>query len=191
MKLAKLTVITICISIFLSSCTSPLSAEDRMTNIRESICSCNRFEMRVNITADYGSKIFLYTLKYIGTDSDGSIEIIEPDSIAGLCANVSFDNGVKLEYDGAILDTGKLYEEGLSPVDAIPVMLLQWKHGYISECSAEKYGKEQCIAAVITISDEVSLRTWFEEDSYLPVHAEIMHNGFVIIACDFENILMN
>ena len=174
-------------SLSLGSCSS-VSAKANMEEIRGFLSSCGNMEIRAAVTADYGDRVFEYTLKYSGTSDSGVIEIISPDIVAGVRARVSFDDGIKLEYDGVSLDTGKLYEDGLSPVDAIPVMLRQWTEGYVSDCSSEKYGDTDCTAATIAVSDEVTLRTWFDSASLLPVHSELAYNGFVVINCDFENI---
>lgn len=190
MKRLHVLVTIICIALILSGCSVSISPEASMKSIREFLCSCENTDMRAAITADYGDKIFEYTVKYSGSGTSGDIEIITPEIIAGICAHVSFDDGIKLEFDGAVLDTGSLYEDGLSPVDAIPMMLTQWQKGYISEYSFEKHDGTDCTAATITVSDEVSLRTWFDSETYLPMYAEIAYNGFVIIKCDFENISM-
>lgn len=191
MKKIKILSLFISFILSLSACSVPVSPEQNMQKIRKFLYSYKSINLTADITADYGDKIFTYSVKYSGSDEDGVIEITAPDSIAGLHINVSSEDGIKLEYDGAVLDTGKLYEDGLSPVDAIPVLLSQWEQGYISECSSERHDGINCTAATIIVSDSVFIRTWFDCDSYLPLYAEISNNGFVIIKCNFKNISMN
>ncbi len=181
-------IIIICLMAAFSSCSAPRSAESNMREIREFLSGCESIDIKAAVTADYGDKVFEYTLKYSGSESSGTIEIVSPEIIAGIRAQVSFDDGIKLEYDGTVLDTGKLYEDGLSPVDAIPVMLKQWQEGYISGYSLEKHDGINCTVADMTVSDGVSLRTWFDSETFLPVYSEIAHNGYVVIKCDFENV---
>ena len=61
--------------------------------------------MSMALNADYGDRVYAYKLKYSGDMTSGSIEILEPASIAGLTVQVSPD-GTSLIYEDVTLDTG-------------------------------------------------------------------------------------
>lgn len=180
--------ITLILSLLLSSCQgSKTKAEELALDIRTSLLEANKLEITTTVRADYGERVYDFTFKYSGNADKGEIEITAPDSIAGLKAEVSVSGGT-LKYDGAVLDTGAVTKDGLSPAEAIPVLILQWRSGYISGCNFEKFGDTETLAMTTDITQTVSQRTWFDVRTYLPVRAELSENGKMVIACQFENV---
>lgn len=180
----------LCLFMFCGCGASSKSSDNKAQKIQEEFSSIENFDIGVNITADYGERIFEYKMKYSGNSDCGSIEVLQPESISGLVIEVLSSAGTtKLKYDGAELDTGELADTGLTPVDALPAMLSQWKRGYISDAAAEKLDGTDCILITYRISDTVLLKTWFDNATHLPIKSEISSDGYTVIYCDFENII--
>jgi hypothetical protein len=38
------------------------------------------------------------------------------------------------------------------------------------------------------VSETVVHRAWFEEETLLPVHGELLCGGVTVLTCDFENV---
>lgn len=178
------------IVLVLSSCQgSKNSGEELALDIRTSLIEAEKLEITTNVRADYGERVYDFTFKYSGNADKGAIEIMAPESIAGLKAEVSVSGGT-LNYDGAVLDTGAVTKDGLSPAEAIPVLVSQWQSGYISGCNYEKLGDTETLAVTTDITETVKQRTWFDVKSHLPLRAELSDNGKMVIACQFENVII-
>jgi hypothetical protein len=149
----------------------------------------DNLELTTQVTADYGERVFDFTLRYTGGAEDGTLEIMQPEPIAGLKATVSVSGGT-LEFDGVALDTGAVTKDGLSPAQCIPVLISQWQSGYISGCNFEKLGDCETLAVTTDITQTVSQRTWFDKKTHLPIKAELYDGGVMVIGCLFENIII-
>lgn len=163
-------------------------AEELALEIRTEYISATRLDMTLRVTADYGDRVYEYGLKYVGDASSGTLEIRSPESIAGLTATVTAD-GATLQYDGAILDTG-LLDGGLSPMQAVPLLLSEWQSGYITDCYFETFGDTESLAVSTQITDSETQKVWFDVETHLPVRAEIFSEGSMVISCDFEDIII-
>lgn len=182
--------ITLLVILILSSCQgSKNSGTELALDIRASLLEAVKLEMTAAVRADYGERVYDFTFKYSGKADKGELEITAPESIAGLKANISVTGGT-LEYDGAVLDTGAVTEDGLSPAAAIPVLISQWQSGYISGCNYEKLDDNEALAVTTDITETVKQRTWFDVKTHLPLRAELSENGKMVIACVFNNVII-
>jgi hypothetical protein len=173
----------------LVSCSQRAALEDLEANIRDSLRGAEGIEATANITADYGDDVFDFTVKYIGTADMGTVEILEPDIVAGVVAKVTFPE-CYLEYDGASVESGPLTGDGLSPVQALPVLLGQWTDGYAEIMSSERVGSADALAIETRITDTASQKTWFNSETLLPVRSEIYDMGKMVVSCTVESILI-
>lgn len=182
--------ITLSIILLLSSCQGARSkGQELALDIRAGLLEADKLELTTTARADYGERVYDFTFKYAGNADKGEIEITAPESIAGLRAEVSVSGGT-LRYDGAVLDTGALTKDGLSPAEVIPVLISQWQSGYISGCNFEKLGDTETLAVTTDITETVKQRTWFDVRTHLPIRAELSDNGKMVIACQFENVII-
>ncbi len=168
----------------LSSCSGGPTPLERARAIEEDFKSAAGMAFTLDMTADYGERVYDYSLRYEGDAQSGVMTVDSPDSISGVRIMLR-DGAASLEYDGVEVFTGEILPEGLSPVDALPVLLGAWSDGSITEAVRESFDGEECVAARFRVSDEVDLRTWFSEKSALPLRAEIYFDGAAVIMCDF------
>jgi outer membrane lipoprotein-sorting protein len=172
-----------------ASCSGRAAPEDLEADIKDSFRGAGGIEATANITADYGDDVFDFTVKYVGTADMGTVEILKPDAVAGVVAKVAFPE-CYLEYDGASVESGPLTGDGLSPVQALPVLLGQWTDGYAEITSSERIGDIDALAIETRITDTASQKTWFDFETLLPVRSEIYDMGKMVVACDMESILI-
>lgn len=176
--------------VLLASCqSSKSSGQELALDIRTTLLEALKLEMTVNVAADYGDRVYDFTFNYSGDANNGQIELTAPETIAGLKAKVSVSGGT-LEYDGAVLDTGAVTADGLSPADALPVLISQWESGYISGCNYEKLGDINTLAVTTNITETVSQRTWFDVKTLLPLRSELSENGRMVLSCEFGDVII-
>ena len=190
MKQVTALALTIALCFTLAACSNRESTpENTAQEIQAEYEKAQSITMLLALTADYGDRVYEYKLKYTGSMDSGDLEVLEPESIAGMTIQIS-PEGTALSYEGVMLDTGAIAEDGLSPVDAVPLMLASWREGYFSECRNETLFETDTVSAAVEISDTVSLKTWFDKKSSLPLYAEISSSGYAVISCKFENVII-
>lgn len=162
---------------------------EKILEIRALYIGAEVFEAKVDMTADYGDRVYKYKLTYSGNGAKGELSVLEPMNIKGLIALID-GTDVVLKYDGAILDTGAFSTSGISPIEAFPLMINAWQKGFISSHYRERLGEHDCMVAEIDMTeiggtDTILHKVWFAADTGLPVKAEITSGGFTVISCDF------
>ncbi len=169
----------------LSSCSVSRGDEKELSETLSSITSAN---YTAKITASFPAREAEFTISYTHTPESDRASVIAPGEVAGTTYTVSGEDGF-LEFDGAILEIGRLDETGVSPFSSIYSLLNVWKNGAFSEVtSSAMHGK----SAYLVISreeknaSELEYRTWFSKESLLPLYAEIFSDGERIITCEFE-----
>ena len=166
----------------LTACSTEQSAQERVLELRELFLSSDQ-RFFAEITANYGDRVYQFTIRY---DSAASVlEVLAPEIIAGIFIDISED-GTTLRYDGAELNTGPLTEDGLSPMAALPTIVFQWKEGHILDAHFETLGGRRAVVMTTHISERVRHVTWFDNETGIPMRAEILADGFAVISCVFE-----
>ena len=171
--------------ICLTAC-SGVSGEDRMAGIRQSFSDAAAVSFAADVRADYGDRVMDFGLDFTGLPDDGVITVTSPALIAGAQVKLG-DGGTALSYSGAEVYTGEILPDGLSPVDAVPVMVSAWREGLITETAKERWGDTDCLAVIFRVDDDVDLRTWFDVEG-LPLHAEFTFDGCTVITADFYDM---
>jgi hypothetical protein len=110
------------IPLLLVLCACGGAKENRETLLRQRYCDLTAFAAQAQVTADYGDYLYTYTVTLSGDLTGGSLTVLAPSSIAGTGFSWSEQEGT-LTYEEVTLETGPLAQDGLSPVDAMPLML--------------------------------------------------------------------
>lgn len=188
MRQVKILALMTALSMTLCGCAQGQSIEEKAIEIQKEYSAWESLDITAEVTADYGNRVYEFKLKYTGNDSEGTVEVLKPEELGGLTARISPDSS-SLIYDGAELYLGELTADGLSPMDCIPMMIGQWSDGYIQDVVRETIDGTDTLAVTFTASEDVSITTWFEEDTNLPVKAEIYYDNSMVLWCEFENIV--
>ncbi|MDR1588703.1 MAG: hypothetical protein LBS51_00735 [Oscillospiraceae bacterium] len=173
--------------LFAASCSERAKPETLEAGIKDVFRGAESVETTADITADYGDGVFSFSVKYTGSADMGTVEILEPERIAGITARVVFPE-CSLEYDGLSLEAGALTGDGLSPVQALPALLGQWTDGYAELMSFELLDGIDALAVETRITEDSSQRTWFDAETLLPMRSEIYGDGRMVIVCEIESI---
>ena len=165
------------------------SVQERVQEIRADILEAQRLVINAQVTADYGDRVYEFTVRYTGGAYAGEISILAPAQIAGVTAEVTPD-GATLVFDGVRLDTGPLTNGGLTPAGAIPLLISEWQGGHIDFVGAERFGDTDTLTFETSVDESVSQRTWFDSRTLLPIRSEIRYNGRMVILCVFSNVII-
>lgn len=188
MRQVKLLALMTALSLTLCSCSAGKTAEKKAMEIQQEYAAWESLAITADVTADYGDRVYEFKLRYTGNNTDGVVEVMSPEEIAGLTATLSPESK-SLCYDGAELSLGELTADGLSPMECLPLMIDQWSNGHIERVDSETIDGTDTLAVSFTVSEDEYLITWFEADTNLPVRAEIYYDGSMVICCEFENIV--
>ena len=172
--------------LLLGGCSAAQRAEDRALEIRAKYLQPAEYTFRADMTADYGDRVYEYTVSYSGDGTSGVLDIEKPLEISGISVSYSED-GIRLMSDGAIIDTGPLWADGLSPAEAFPTLLGSWRSGWITSAYRETVGGRGCIVLEMCLGtdEDRTACTWFYEDTLLPAAAELFSDGVSVLRCEF------
>ncbi len=190
-KIARFLMGLFCLGL-LSACSSSADAPQEAEAFRAFISEKSSATMEAVVSADYGDRVYDFTLRYdYLRDGKSTIEIMEPEPVRGIRATIEAGQ-TQLEYDGMILDTGALPGTGLSPVDVLPTMLKTWSEGYLDSAGKESLDGRDVLHFVFTSTvSEVSIEqhVWVEQESFTPVRAEMMADGTRVLSVLFSQVV--
>jgi len=173
--------------LLLAACGSN-AAESGSELVREKYKSLETIKLSADITADFGDRVGVYSITYELAQGISIITIEKPVEIAGITATIK-DGSSTLEYDGLILETGKLAGTALTPIDAVPTMLATWAGGYMTDVGTERRKGIRCYRLTYTQTIDnavVEQQAWFEMETLMPVYAETLVDGRLVISCEFS-----
>ena len=160
-------------------------AEELALEIRGEYLEVSAWNAQVEITADYGQRVYQYQLTASGDGEETVLTLTAPETVEGITARLTEKGGV-LEYDGLAVETGPLDEEGLTPVSALPVLMETARSGYMTACSLEDGElRVDCGDPEGTPGEGREVTLWFDTDTHALVRGEILRDGFRVISCGY------
>lgn len=139
------------------------------------------------ITADYGQRVYQYTMSVEASEEETALVITAPETVAGITARLK-DKDSLLEYDGIAVETGPMDQQGLTPVSAVPALLEETRSGYMRACALEEDGtllRMDCCDPEGEPGKGVETTLWFDADTHALARGEIRVDGFRAILCEF------
>lgn len=179
-------ILSVILCIFLlTGCSGTDQHMQKALNLRESLSKCKQTTFTANISADYGEKLYSFSLS-CSTDNDGnmSFEVLSPETISGIKGSVASSGG-KLTFDDTVLAFPLLAEGELSPVSSPWLLIKTLLGGYISSCGMD--GDRLRITMDDSYEeDALQLDIWLD-NADLPVGCEITWQGRRILSMTLEN----
>ena len=139
------------------------------------------------ITADYGQRVYQYTVSVEASEEETALVITAPETVAGITARLK-DKDSLLEYDGIAVEPGPMNQQGLTPVSAVPALLEETRSGYMRACALEEDGtllRMDCGDPEGEPGKGVETTLWFDADTHALARGEIRVDGFRAILCEF------
>ena len=143
--------------------------------------------MEAQVRYDDGFEVTDYSLSCAWTPEKSEIEILEPELLAGITAEVD-PTTMKLVYGDLSLPVGKSEQEGLSPATVLPQLMQVVREGYLLEQGVEKLDGSDCVKLVFDPPEELGNYTcvlWFGKD-HAPLRGEIYQEGTMCFGVDFS-----
>ena len=156
--------------------------------VRQNYAALAEFSGRALVTADYGDKVYQYEVEMFGDLDSGSLKVLSPESIAGTGFHWSDDAG-SVSYDDVALETGRLSPDGLSPVDAMPLVLEALTTGRLLAFGEEMLeGEETFFLELANPTFQEGAGTvlvWLSPEDHGLRRCEITWDGTTVITCSF------
>ena len=123
------------------------------------------------------------------SEGETTLTITAPENIAGVTARI-LEGETALEYDGMRVETGPLDDSGMSPVDAVPVLMDYVQEGFIAECGMEAQGESEVLRVVCREPESAAGEgregsLWFDPSTHALLRGELSQDGFTVIQCVF------
>lgn len=163
---------------------------DRALAVRGEYLSANGCTARMRVTADYGQRVYAFVVDVQVGGGETVLTVREPAEVAGITARLK-DGRSRLEYDGTVLETGALAEDGLTPISAAAALFEAAKSGFIDSCGTE--GETLyilCRDPAEMPGDGREIALWFAPDGTL-LQGEVSVDGRQVIRCDLEHFALN
>lgn len=177
-------------SLLLSGCSESERNTKRIDEARAKIAEAESMSFLAAVCAEMEDTRFECVLRVSHSGEETVIEVVEPELIAGIRARVS-DGDAAIEYDGMILALGGAWEDTISPIAAMPMLIDAVTKGYIGQTWTETQGNRELIAAQSYISDQSYMQLWFDGETMVPVNAELVVEGKVVVKCAIEEFTTN
>lgn len=170
----------------LVGCSRKEAPAQNALDFRTALTQAQGCSFVAEVRADYGEKLYDFTLEATYTPEETTLTVTAPQAIAGISAVVTND-GAKLKFDGMELDFGELANGYVSPV-SVPWLLGQcWLEEYISAAGSD--GDLERVSYLRGYDDEeLNVDTWFSKGG-IPVYAEVLYGDtrcLTIQIKDFE-----
>ncbi len=150
-------------------------AEQQTEELQLEFQTLSAAAVEAQLTCHYGDEVRTYTLQCSYTPSKSTVEVLEPEALAGISATLTGEEQV-LSYDGIMLDAGIYSGTEISPLWAVPGMLRAMGQGYPLESCREELGDLECLRVTFEMTDNDGGKqytaVWFDENG-TPLQGEI------------------
>lgn len=178
------------LALLLTGCGAGETApEEAALALREAYHSLTSFQAQAQVVADYGQRAYQYMVACDGNATEGSLTVLEPESIAGAGTRWA-DGETVLDYEELTLETGQLSPDGLSPADALPVLLNACGSAELLESGWTDWGEEgQSLYLLLQNPEEQesTIALWADPETFALRQAELYWEAERIISFTFTD----
>ncbi|MCL2031060.1 MAG: hypothetical protein FWG93_05890 [Oscillospiraceae bacterium] len=159
--------------LFLSACGAGERPSER---IQAHHAALERFSWSGTLRVDYGGHVLDFGLECETEPEQMRLRVTSPELLRGLSATLTADGAAAaLEYDGLVLETGKLPGTALSPLELIPLIRRQWSGGYVIAEAREPL-RGQTVNRLTYATGNLEIDVWYAPD-HTPLICEVAAGG--------------
>ncbi len=155
--------------------------ERKLEELRKTLAAAEEIALTAEITAELGEEVFACTLGCTAAGERVVVEVTAPESVAGVRAVLTPD-GATLEYETLSLGVGQ--DSPLSPIGALPRLLSALRGASVLRSWTEWAEEKTLFVREYWLSEDMTLRVWFDAATLLPAHAEFIAGGRAALRCD-------
>lgn len=174
----NITILLAVMCLFLCGCGENEAAA--FESFRSELQNADAISFTADVRAEYEDKTAEFELAFAMADDEYTVEILEPSSVAGMKAHVK-SGETHLDYDGAILDIGRLTDRGLCPMSALPYLMDAIKDAYADLAWTE----DGLLTVSLVPSDDMRITLWIDENE--PQNAEITYNEKTVVFIEIDD----
>ena len=123
-------------------------------------------------------------------DGTITVEVLEPESIAGIRATVS-ETDWTLEYEDLCLNAGTISAEEISPALCLPRLMNALREGWLLEENEETWQEIPCLRLSMdqsgTQGGKIVSTVWLSQEAGTPVRGEVAVDGETIFTAEFTS----
>lgn len=123
-------------------------------------------------------------------DGESTVEVLEPESIAGIKAVLS-DSDWQIAYEDVCLNAGTLSSEEISPAVCLPRLMNALRDGWLLEENQEEWNETPCLRLTVDQSGlqdgKIVSTVWLRQEDGTPFRGEIAVDGEIILTADFTS----
>ncbi len=166
--------------------------KDLGAELQQQYAQLSAATMEADITCHYGDEVREYTMLCAYTPDSSTVTVLAPEDLAGISATVS-GGELTLSYDDISLDAGTYSAAAVSPVAALPRLMEAAGRGFVTEHSRETVGERQCLRLCCDLEgqEDTVYATWFDEETLLPIHSEILDDGVLVFAVEWKQFTVD
>lgn len=162
-----------------------------LNEIAEHYVQMTAVTAEADITVNSGA-VAEYGILFARTETEDTVEILRPDSLAGICARILPDKAM-VEYDGMALETLLPGISGFVPADAMSGLLDDLAEGMPEYYSLETLeGRETILLSYVKEPEGQTARklVWLDRATLVPLRAEFYLNTLMIMEVRIKNFLV-
>lgn len=149
-------------------------------------------EAKASITS-HGGFFCTYTVEMKETPEGFCTTVLQPDSVKGVAAHLSSD-GMTLSFDDVALETLTPQEEGFSPADALPFLILDLRREMPTAFCEETVNGEKRLSLEYQEETASGRTAWkrisLEKESLFLREAELYLDGNLILSVQCEKLTL-
>lgn len=158
------------------------SPENLAARIRGEYLGLAGWKGNMDVTVEYEDRFFDFSLA-VSWEREGEtvLTITAPELVAGISARIVDGEGY-LTYDGASLSTGPITGEGLTPMEAVPILMEQVTTGYMARCTlADGVLTVLCRDPANAEGEGMECTLRFDAGTHDILEMEAAWNGFTVL----------
>ena len=158
--------------------------ERKIDELQRTLAASAEIAVTADVTANLGDERFSCTLRCISAPEQTTVELLAPETIAGVRAVVD-PKEMRIEYAGLSLGVGG-WAPDAAPVTALPLLLQALRSGSTLRSWTEWEGERTLFVRELYVSEDTTLTVWLDSGTLLPVHGEFVRGGETVLRCEIS-----
>lgn len=175
-------------AMLLGGCSQP----DGFAALQEGYREAGDVSARMDIQVLSQGVVIDYTVDYRREAGEGRVEILAPESLSGITARLRTQGGeVRLEYEGAGVETLLPMVPGFSPADAFHSVLADLADGVPTAQGTQRSGGVSCLSLTYTAEGEgpaLEKQVLIDSESGAVIRCEFFISGQMVMTLSVQSI---